>query len=167
MVVVAFITVSIIGNVCAFAANPFYLYYAAEAMEFGGEIVEDSCAERGRAVRISPAAKLYGELVLEGLGGPFDEGEYVVTFYIRVEGGLGSDRAIAEVEVARRHINGTEDYIVTDMRRVTGVVFFTEEAYAAVPLYVSLGKREELDFRVRYIGNAVLYIDRITVEKTS
>jgi hypothetical protein len=167
IIVALFATVSLIGNAGCFVTNPEGSYYAVDAAEYGGEIVGDSCSERGMVVRVSPASKLYGELVLEGLGGTFDEGTYVITFYVRVEGGLGSDRAIAEVEVARRRIDGAEDFIVTDMRRVTGAVFSTEEAYAAVLLYVSLGEPEELDFRVRYIGNAVLYIDRVTVEKTS
>lgn len=161
-----FVTASLIGNVGCFVANPGDSYYAVDAGEYGGEIVADSYSERGTAVRVSPASKLYGEIVLEDLGGTFDEGAYVITFYVRVEGGLGSDRAIAEAEVARRGIDGDEDFIVTDMRRITGAIFSTEEAYAPVLLYLSLGEPEELDFRVRYIGNAVLYIDRVTVEKT-
>lgn len=167
IIVALFTTVSLIGNLDCLVANPEDSYYAMDAGEYGGEIVADSYSERGSVVKVSPASKLYGELVLEGLGGTFDEGAYVITFYVRVEGGLGSDRAIAEVEVARRRIGSAEDFIVTDMRRVTGTVFSTEEAYAAVLLYVSLGEPEELDFRVRYIGNAVLYIDRVTVEKTA
>jgi hypothetical protein len=141
------------------------VFYACLAAEYGGEVVDDPYAEKGRAVKVSPADKLYGEVVLKGLGGTFEEGPYVITFYIRTEGGLGSDRAVAEVEVARRKQGSGEDYVVADMRRVTGVTFTDEETYSAVCLDVSLGEPEELDFRVRYIGNAVLYFDRVTVEK--
>jgi hypothetical protein len=167
IIVALFVTASLIGNAGRLVTNPEDSYYAVDAGKSGGEIVADSCSERGHVVKVSPASKLYGELVLEGLGGIFYEGAYLITFYVRVEGGLGSDRAIAELEVARRGIGSNEDFVVTDMRRVTGGVFSTEEAYAPVLLYVSLGEPEEIDFRVRYIGNAVLYIDRVTAKKTS
>jgi hypothetical protein len=51
------------------------------------------------------------------------------------------------------------------MRTVTGLLFTDEETYTAVPLLISLGETEELEFRARYLGNAVLYLDRVTVKE--
>ncbi len=141
------------------------IFYAKDAEEFGGELVTDPYAETDLVLKVSPATKLYGEIVLQRLGDIFDEGVYLVHFFVRTEGGLGSDRAIAEVEVARRNPLAGTDYDVTDMRTVTGLLFTNEETYTAVPLCVSLGEREELEFRVRYLGNAVLYLDMVTIKE--
>jgi hypothetical protein len=141
------------------------IFYAKDAEEFGGELVTDPYTETDLVLKISPATKLYGEVVLRGLGGVFDEGVYLVHFLVRTEGGLGSGRAIAEVEVARRDPLTGDDYDVTDMRTVTGLLFTDEETYTAVPLLVSLGEPEELEFRARYLGNAVLYLDRVTIKQ--
>ncbi len=146
-------------------AGPPTVFYARDAGKFGGELVADPSAESGWAVRVSPAAKLYGEIVLQGLGGTFGAGTYVVTYFIRTDGGLGSDRTIVELEVARRKAGDDGPFTVTDFRGVTGVVFSCEDVYSAIPVYVSLGEPAELDFRVRYIGNAVLYMERVTVEE--
>jgi hypothetical protein len=148
----------------AYGDDPIILY-AKDAEEFGGELVTDPHAETDLVLKVSPATKLYGEVVLRGLGDTFDEGVYLVHFFVRTEGGLGSDRAIGEVEVARRGpLTGT-DYDVTDMRTITGLLFTNEETYTAIPLLISLGEQEELEFRVRYLGNAVLYLDRVTIKE--
>ncbi|UCE26898.1 MAG: hypothetical protein JSW52_11210 [Candidatus Coatesbacteria bacterium] len=140
------------------------VFYAKDADEFGGELVTDPYAESDLVLKISPSTKLYGEIVLRGPGYTFCDGVYLINFFIRTEGGLGSDRAIAEVEVARRNPPADSDYSVSDMRTITGLLFTSEETYTAVPLCVSLGEPEELEFRVRYLGNAVLYVDRVTVK---
>lgn len=148
----------------AYGDNPI-IFCAKDAEEFGGELVTDPYAETDLVLKVSPATKLYGEVVLRGLGDIFDEGVYLVHFFVRTEGGLGSDRAIAEVEVARRvPLTGT-DYDVTDMRTVTGLLFTNEGTYTAIPLLISLREPEELEFRVRYLGNAVLYLDRMTIKE--
>jgi len=141
------------------------IFYAKDAEGLGGELVTDPHTETDLVLKISPATKLYGEIVLRGLGDVFDEGVYLVHFLVRTEGGLGSARAIAEVEVARREPLAGGDYDVTDMRTVTGLLFEGEETYTAVPLLISLGETEELEFRTRYLGNAVLYLDRVTVKE--
>lgn len=142
-------------------------FQAEEADWFGGELTTDAYAHDGSAVRVSPASKLYGETVLSGLGGVFAAGGYSVMFYLRAEGGLGSAKPIAELAVARGDPEGNDPSAVTDLRTVTGAVFASEDTYSAITLPVKLRRSEELDFRVRYIGNAVLYIDRITVKAES
>ena len=130
-------------------------------VEEAGRVAADAAADGGYAVEISPADKLYGRTVFRGVWEGLAPGDYRVHFLLRGEGGVASPRAVAEVTVGPRAAGGASPWA----SRVIAAGAVAGGAYRDFSLDFTLPAAADGEFDVVYAGTAILYLDRVTLER--
>jgi hypothetical protein len=134
---------------------------------FMGNKVEDTFASRGSALRVSPADNLYKETILWGPYKVFDPGKYRAYFYLRADGDPTSSSRAAEVSVAAAPAGTWETPTPTTAKVLSVASLADGQGYKKFALDFELLERSVCEFKVRYIGNAILYVDKTEVQQVS
>lgn len=127
---------------------------------------EDRNASGGAALRISPADNLYGQTVLWGPYEEMERGVYRIHFYLRAEGGAGSPRPVAEIAVTGFPPRTNNPPTTLAAKMLTGASLAGPD-YKEFVFDITTTKSTVLEYVVKYIGTAILYIDRIEVEQVA
>jgi hypothetical protein len=134
---------------------------------FKGSMVDDTFASGGRALRVSPADNLYKETVLWGPYEKFEPGLYRAYFYLRAEGDPGSSKAAAEISVATAPAGTWQPPEPTTAKRLSVSSLAGGQGYEKYALDFELLEPSICEFKVRYVGNAILYIDKVEAQQVS
>ena len=134
---------------------------------FLGNKVEDTFASGASALRVSPADNLYKETILWGPYPTFEPGEYRAHFYLRADGDPTSSKRATEISVAVAKA-GTWVTPTPTTAKVLSVASLADgQGYKIFALDFELLEKSVCEFKVRYIGNAILYVDKIEVQQVS
>ncbi len=143
--------------------------YQAEDTEktFMGNMVEDTFASGGSALRVSPADNLYKKTVLWGPYQTFDPGKYRAYFYLRADGDPTSPKRAAEISVATAPAGTWQPPTPTAAKVLSAASLADGQSYKKFALDFELLEKSVCEFKVRYIGNAIIYVDKTEVQQVS
>ena len=133
------------------------------ALKTKGGVVADPTASGKEALRISPADNLYNATVVWG---PYDElgpGKYRVSFVMRAEGASSSSKPVVKVEVSAAPAGTTPPKTITS-KVYAGMAM--SPSYRDYTLDFQLTTKSACEFKVTYLGSAVLYADQIKLYRT-
>jgi hypothetical protein len=134
---------------------------------FLGNKVADTFASRGRALRASPADNLYNKTFLWGPYETFEAGSYRAYFYVRADGASTSSKPCAEISVAVAPAGVTEPPTPTTAKVLSASSLAEGQTYKKFALDFELLEKSVCEFKVKYIGNAIIYVDKTEVQQTS
>jgi len=145
-----------------------WTYEAGEAEKwYQGRLVADALAAGGRALEISPADALYGRHVLWGPYQILEPGRYTACFALRAEGDPTSPKPAVEISVAVGPA-GTPEPPETSTAKVLSVsALAAGGGYKKFALDFELLEKAKCEYKVKYIGNAVVFVDKVEVQQTS
>ena len=132
---------------------------------FMGNKVEDTFASHGSALRVSPADNLYKKTILWGPYQTFEAGEYRAYFYLRADGDPTSSKPVAEISVAVAPAGTWEAPISTTARLLSVSSLADGQTYKKFALDFELLEQSVCELKVRYIGNAIIYVDKTEVQQ--
>ncbi len=134
---------------------------------FKGNKVDDTFASGGRALRVSPADNLYKETVLWGPYEKLEPGLYRAYFFLRAEGDPGSSKAAAEISVATAPAGTWQPPEPTTAKLLSVSSLAGGQGYDKFALDFELLEPSICEFKVRYVGNAILYVDKVEAQQVS
>ncbi len=126
-----------------------------------GDDVTDEDASNGKARFVSRNAEKNRHIVF----GPYHvypPGEYTTTCYLKVLNVTPGE--IALIDVVDAWASKPDKMVILDSRKIDSSQFPDEGEYFPFTLSFSIKENRSLDFRVMFLGNADLYIDRIEVD---
>ena len=140
----------------------YWRKFEAEEMkrreEFSVEVADEDASNK-KALFVSREGDRNVHIVF----GPYRKyppGEYTATFYLKIANPVPGDIALVDVATLRGHEVLTSD-------RINDSRFSGRDGYVPFRLIFSLDKFRELEFRVMFIGNADLYVDRIEIDSSA
>lgn len=128
-----------------------------------GTVTDEPAASAGKALKVSPADNLYDKTVLWGPYQELEPGRYRAYFYIRAEG-VVSAKPVAEVEVATAPA-GAGRAPEPVVKRLVTCQMVAGSAYRPVVLEFEVTERSACEYKIKYIGNAILFIDKVDVQQ--
>jgi len=137
----------------------------AESLFTHGRIVIDSLASGKEAVYGAPQTLSQTEL-LYGPYRSYPKGEYKALFWVKP--GLaepGESLLCADLPVARLEVVGDFGQKVFAKKELLAMDLLKEESYHPVEVSFTLERNEVLEFRVPYLRQMGLYIDKVEIEK--
>ena len=144
--------------------NYYWKHFEAEEMMSTpryGDDVTDEDASNGKARFVSRNAEK-NRHVLFGPYHVYPPGEYTTTFYLKVLNVTPGE--IALIDVVDAWASKPDKMVILDSRKIDSSHFPDEGEYFPFTLSFSIKENRSLDFRVMFLGNADLYIDRIEVD---
>ncbi len=145
-------------------ADYYWRFFEAEKMMESrgyGDDVMDEDASNGKARFVSRNAEKSRHIVF----GPYHiypQGEYTATFYLKILNAASGE--IAFIDAVDAWASKTDKMVILDSRKVDSSHFPDEGEYFPFTLSFSIEKITSLEFRVMFLGNADLYIDKIVVD---
>jgi hypothetical protein len=130
-------------------------------------MVEDTFASGASALRVSPADNLYKETILWGPYQTFEPGEYRAHFYLRADGDPTSSKRATEISVAVAPAGTWQPPTATTAKVLSVASLADGQSYKIFALDFELLEKSVCEFKVRYIGNAILFVDKIEVQQVS
>ncbi len=134
---------------------------------FRGNMVEDTFASAGSALRVSPADNLYKETVLWGPYIKLEPGLYRAYFHLRAEGDPRSSKAAAEISVATAPAGTWQPPEPTTAKLLSVSSLAGGQGYDKYTLDFELLEPSICEFKVRYVGNAIVYVDKVDAQQIS
>jgi|GEM_PF-2265343 len=132
-----------------------------------GNTAEDTFASEGLALRVSPADKLYDQTVLWGPYQNLERGEYRAHFYLRADGDPSSAKPAAEISVAVAPAGASQPPAPTTAKVLGVSALASGQGYKKFTLDFELLEKSVCEYKVKYIGNAILYVDKVDVQQIS
>ena len=129
-----------------------------------GAVVDDAAASQGKAIRVAPADMLYDKPVLWGPYSTLEPGTYKAHFYLRADG-VSSNKLVAEIEVAAAPAGTGEVPRPKATKVLSAAAVAAGGVYHDFPLEFTLTETSAVEFKVKYVGSAVLYIDKVVAEQ--
>jgi len=134
---------------------------------FMGNQVEDAVASGGSALRVSPADNLYEKTVLWGPYEELERGEYRAYFYLRADGAAASSSPAAEISVAIAPAGTRETPEPTTAKVLSVSSLASGQDYKKFALDFELLEKSVCEFKVKYIGNAIIYVDKVEAQQVA
>jgi hypothetical protein len=130
-----------------------------------GTKAEDTFASGGLALRVSPVDNLYGETVLWGPYEALERGKYRAHFYLRADGDPTSSKPAAEISVAVAPVGASQPPAPTTAKTLSVASLARDPGYKKFALDFELAKESVCEYKVKYIGNAIVYVDKVEVQQ--
>jgi hypothetical protein len=134
-------------------------------MPYKGNLVEDASASSGSALRVSPADNLYKSFVLWGPYQTLERGRYEAQFYLRAEGDPASTKPCVEIGVATALARTDETPETVTSRTIAGGPLAGDRNYQKYTLDFELLDDTKCEYRIKYLGGGILYVDRVDVRQ--
>lgn len=132
---------------------------------YKGTKAEDTFASGGLALRVSPVDNLYGETVLWGPYETLERGEYRAHFYLRADGDPTSSKSAAEISVAVAPAGASQPPAPTTAKTLSVASLARDPGYKKFALDFELTEESRCEYKVKYIGNAIVYVDKVDVQQ--
>ena len=88
----------------------------------------------------------------------YPDGDYIATFYLKIKNPVDGEIALVDVSTFK-----DESRTVLASKTLNSSEFPQADKYFLFTISFSIEKFRALEFRVKFIGNADLYVDRIEV----
>jgi hypothetical protein len=138
-----------------------------EHMSHIGNIVEDAGASEGGALVISPADGVEADAVLWGPYQILERGEYKAHFYLRAEGDPGYTKAAATVSIATATVEEGSIPDTTASKTISAGTLAGSPGYQKFTLDFTLTEKTKCEYKVKYHGGAIVYVDKVDVQQTA
>ncbi len=132
-----------------------------------GNKTEDTFASAGSALVVSPADNLYEKLVLWGPYQVLERGEYQAHFYLRADGDPTSSKPAAEISVAVAPAGASQPPAPTTAKTLSVASLARDPGYKKFTLDFELLEKSRCEYKVKYIGNAIVYVDKVDVQQVA
>jgi hypothetical protein len=135
------------------------------AMQHEGSVAVDASASGGQALKISPADNLYETVVLWGPYQILERGRYEAHFYLRAEGNPASAKPCVEISVATAPAGTYEVPNTTAARTISVGALAGADGYQKYTLDFELVNNMKCEYKVKYLGGAIVYVDKVDVQQ--
>ena len=132
-----------------------------------GNKAADAFASAGLALVVSPADNVYDKTVLWGPYQNLERGEYRAHFYLRADGDPTSSKPAAEISIAIAPAGASEPPIPTTAKVLSVASLARDPGYKKFTLDFELLEKSVCEYKVKYIGNAIVYVDKVDVQQVS
>ncbi|MGD8719414.1 MAG: DUF3604 domain-containing protein [Candidatus Zixiibacteriota bacterium] len=138
-----------------------------EHMSHIGNVVDDAGASEGSALAVSLADGVEADAVLWGPYQTLERGEYQAHFYLRAEGDPGYTKPAATISVATASIEEGSIPSTTASKTISAGTLAGSPGYQKFTLDFTLTEKTKCEYKVKYHGGAIVYVDKVDVQQTA